>query len=96
MITRDELQKVNGLRHDRDNLDSLLRSFESEYVKAEVGIVCINSASKNNTQPSDDAKFFHNEMKHIVTKLNKLALKELKHELAKVELEIAKYIGDSA
>ena len=93
MITEKELRIVDGLRIIRDETKSLLDSFFSQYVEANIGIVDVNSAAKHKPQPSEHAYFFHNSLEEIKNELTELAIEKLKHKLKETELELSKYIN---
>ena len=92
MITEEELQKVNALRELRWDLDYLLQSFKSPYVSASVGIIDLNSASRETPKPSDQGKFFHKEMKPLVVRLNKVVRQQLKLKIASIDVELGRYV----
>lgn len=93
MITKKELRRVDELRCRRDELESLLRSFESRHVRTRVGLVEINGASPRKPMKSEHAQFFHCEMKELMKGLTGIVVDKIRHELKAIDLEISQYIG---
>lgn len=92
MITDKELKRVNKLREKKSLLESMLRSFDSEYVALRVGLVDINSTSRPDAKPSDFANFFHNEMAGLEATLTDVVEREIIFQIAKIDFEINQYI----
>ena len=76
MLTKDEYNKLSGLLSKKQSLESVLRSFDSKYVWAKIGLVAVNSSSQHTVDIHDDAKFVHN-LKSIESELTTKGLELL-------------------
>ncbi len=85
MIDKNKLSQINEKIEAKQRIEEILRSFESPYVETTVGLIEVNSASRNEAKHSDDATWLHLQYPEIECELKARATALLKGEIAKIE-----------
>lgn len=95
MITEKQLWEVNQLIKKRNKLRTLLSRLDSPHVETTVGLVTINSASKERVSGlSDEAEDFHREFPEAEKKLKEQVRIMLENRVSELNQEIAKYVKE--
>ena len=92
MLTKEELNEANRIIDMVEDIDRILRSFESIYVETTIGLVSINLASKHKVEESEYAGNFHNCYKDIEIYLKQMCAVLLKAERVKLKAKLGKFI----
>lgn len=90
-ITIKEYRELQELIHKRGKLQSLIKCFNSEYLKGTMIIARQHSISSIDIESKDLTEAL-SRMPHITDKIDAFTLQLLSEELELVELEISKYI----
>jgi len=93
MITEEEFKKTKALFSERDRLLDILRGFESPYIETTVGLVSVNSASKNDTDENDNSSYFHFNYPEIEKKLKEITRGLIEQELGAIRVELARFVA---
>ena len=94
MITKKELNTVFHLTKKKENIEQLLRGFESNIITSKIGILGFSDSSGIHFDTNGDASFFHKALPMIEKELTERALVLIKTELRHVEADLSRYISD--
>ena len=96
MLTLKEINNVNELLGKKAEIEAIISSFNSPYVKASVGLVALNSSDPWNPSVHDRAKFMHCKLDSIKDELNTKFLELVNAELKHTNAELSKYLKKEA
>lgn len=94
MLTMKEIREVNALIEQRHQIEKILKSFNSPYVKCSMGLIDLNSASPEEPKPCDEAKLFHLNFPQLVKDLNNKATEAIKFKIKEIDLQLSKYVKE--
>jgi hypothetical protein len=93
-LTKKELFLAQSLLEEIEEVEGIIRSFTSQYVRTTVGLVDINSASKHEAQKCDAASILHSRYEDIEKELERVCKDRLEMKLSDLKIKLSPYIKD--